>query len=151
MREILPSRLWLGNAADARNVEGITQAGIGAVIDLAIEQLMPTLPRSLVYCRFPIMDGEQYSPSTLRTAIEMLVSLLNKGIPTLVCCSAGMSRSPAVVAGAVSILQGGDPDDRLREIVLGHPHDVSPQLWQDVRCICAEMEEKRHPWATTST
>ena len=145
MREILPSRLWLGNAADARNVNDIMQAGIGAVIDLAIEQLMPTLPRSLVYCRFPIMDGEQSSPAILRTAIEMVVSLLNKGIPTLVCCIAGMSRSSAVVAGAMSIFRGGDPDDRLREIVLGHPHDVSLQLWQAVRGICAEMVKAKHP------
>jgi hypothetical protein len=141
MREILSQKLWLGNTADARDVDGIMQAGIGAVIDLAIEQPMPTLPRSLVYCRFPIMDGQQTSLSILRAAIEMLVSLLNKQIPTLVCCSAGMSRSPAVVAGAMSVFRGGDPDDRLREIVMSHPHDVSPQLWQDVRGICAEMKE----------
>jgi hypothetical protein len=144
MREILPSKLWLGNAADARDVEGMMKVGVEAVIDLAIEQLMPTLPRSLVYCRFPIMDGQQSSPSVLPAAIEMLVSLLNKGVPTLVCCSAGMSRSPAIVAGAVAIFQGGDPDTRLREVVMGHPHDVSPQLWQDIRCVCAEMRGKKH-------
>jgi protein-tyrosine phosphatase len=144
MREILPSKLWLGNSADVHDAEGILQTGIAAVIDLAFEQLMPTLPRSLVYCRFPIMDGQQTSPFALRAAIETLVSLLNKEIPTLVCCSAGMSRSPAVVAGAIAISQGGDPDNRLREIAMGHPHDVSPQLWQDVRCICAEMEKRKH-------
>jgi protein-tyrosine phosphatase len=145
MREILPSRLWLGNAADIRDVESILQNGIQAVIDLAIEQLMPTLPRTLVFCRFPIMDGEQNSSTPLRTAIETLVLFLKRGIPTLVCCSAGMSRSPAVVAGALSVFQGGTPDDCLRQIVLGHPHDVSPQLWQDVRWICAEIAERRQP------
>ena len=56
-----------------------------------------------------------------------------------------MSRSPAVVAGAMSIVQGGDPDDRLREVVMGHPHDVLPQLWQDIRCICAELQRKQDP------
>jgi hypothetical protein len=140
MREILPSKLWLGNAGDLRNVESILQNGIQAVIDVAIEQWMPTLPRTLVYCRFPILDGEQSSPMPLRTAIETLVLFLRKGIPTLVCCSAGMSRSPAVVAGALSIAQGGNPDDHLRSVVLGHPHDVAPQLWEDVRSICAEIE-----------
>ena len=143
MREILPKTLWLGNAADLRNVENILQSGIQAVIDLAIEQMMPTLPRTLVYCRFPILDGEQSSP--LRTAIETLVLFLKKGVPTLVCCSAGMSRSPAVVAGALSIFEGGNPDDRLRKIAVGHPHDVSPQLWQEIRGICAEMKEKKLP------
>jgi hypothetical protein len=142
MREIIPSRLWLGNAGDLRNAESIMQNGIQAVIDVAIEQWMPTLPRTLVYCRFPILDGEQSSPTPLRTAIETLVLLLKKGVPTLVCCSAGMSRSPAVVAGALSIVQGGSPDDHLRTVVLGHPHDVSPQLWQDIRTICAEMEKR---------
>ena len=140
MREILPSKLWLGNAGDLRNVETILQNGIQAVIDVAIEQGMPTLPRTLVYCRFPILDGQQSSPMPLRAAIETLVLFLRKGIPTLVCCSAGMSRSPAVVAGALSIAQGGNPDDHLRSVVLGHPHDVSPQLWEDVRSICAEIE-----------
>jgi predicted protein tyrosine phosphatase len=90
------------------------------------------------------MDGQQTSPFVLRAAIEMLVSLLNKEIPTLVCCSAGMSRSPAVTAGAMAIFQGGDPDDRLREIAMDHPHDVAPLLWQDVRRICAEMEKQKH-------
>jgi hypothetical protein len=145
MREILPDRLWLGNAADAHNVESIMQAGITAVIDLAIEQVMPAFPRSLIYCRFPIMDGQQGAQAILQTAIEALVSLLRHGIPTLICCSAGMSRSPAVAAGAISVCYGGTPDDRLREIVLGHPHDVSPSLWQDVRSICAEMEQGMHP------
>jgi protein-tyrosine phosphatase len=145
MREILPNKLWIGNSADARNVECLVQEGIEAVLDLAVEQLMPSLPRSLIYCRFPIMDGQQSSQSMLKLAIETLISLLKKEVPTLVCCSAGMSRSPAIVAGALSIMQGGNPDDRLREIVLGHPHDVSPQLWQDVRRICSEIVESKQP------
>ena len=143
MREIIPGKLWLGNAADAHNVESIMQAGILAVIDLAAEQPIPALPRSLVYCRFPILDGQQTSQAVLRAAIEAIVSLLNKEFPTLVYCSAGMSRSPAVVAGALSVLQGGSPDDRLRQIALGHPHDVSPQLWQDVRDVCAEIVRRK--------
>ena len=145
MREILPSYLWLGNSADLRAVERVLQSGIQAVIDLAVEQLAPALPRTLVYCRFPILDGEQTSATVLRTAIETLVLFLERGIPTLVCCSAGMSRSPAVAAGALSIFRGGNPDDHLRKIVMGYPHDVSPQLWQDVRDTCAEIKEKRHP------
>ena len=59
-----------------------------------------------------------------------MVFLLKKQIPTLVYCGAGMSRSPAVVAAVLSIVQGGSPDEKLKEIVAGHPHDVSPQLWE---------------------
>jgi hypothetical protein len=145
MREILPSRLWLGNAADLRDAESILQNGIQAVVNLAIEQMMPTLPRTLICCHFPIMDSEQSSPTPLRSAIETVVLFLRRGIPSLVCCSAGMSRSPAVIAGALSLYEGGTPDDRLRQIALGYPHDVSPQLWQDVRWLCAELDERKQP------
>ncbi len=48
-------------------------------------------------------------------------------------CGSGMSRSPAIVAAALAIVQGGTPEERLREVVAGHPHDVSPQLWEGVR------------------
>ena len=143
VREIIPGKLWLGNMADARDVESIMETGILAVIDLAAEQPMSTLPRSLVYCRFPILDGQQTSQAVLRAAIETVVSLSHKEVPMLVYCSAGMSRSPAVVAGAMAVLQGGSPDDRLRQIAVGHPHDVSPQLWQDVRDVCAEMVRRK--------
>ena len=141
MREILPGMLWLGNAADARDVESILQAGIVAVMELAIEQPVQPFPRSMVYCRFPILDGQQGSQEVLRAAIETLISLLKEKIRTLVYCGAGMSRSPAVIAGALSILHGGSPDERLRQIVSGYPHDVSPQLWRDIREICAQMKQ----------
>ena len=47
-----------------------------------------------------------------------------------------MSRSPAVVAAALCIVQGGSPDVKLKEIVAGHPHDVSPHLWEAVCWAC---------------
>jgi protein-tyrosine phosphatase len=56
--------------------------------------------------------------------------MLKNQVPTLVYCGAGMSRSPAVVAAALSIVQGGCPEEKLREIVAGQSHDVSPQLWE---------------------
>jgi protein-tyrosine phosphatase len=139
MREIIPARLWLGNAADAREVSRLADAGIVAVIDLAVEHVAPALSRSMLYFRVPLMDGEQGSRTVLRIAVEALVSLLEAELPTLVCCSAGMSRSPAVAAAALSIVHGGSPDERLRQIVAGHPHDVSAQLWRDVREVCREM------------
>ncbi len=115
------------------------EAGIVAVVNLALEELSPTLPRSTLYCRFPSADGEQGSSKILRMAIETLLSLLNKQIPTLVYCGAGMSRSPAVVAAALSIVEGGGPDEQLRRVVDGHPHDVSPLLWRDVCNVCDEI------------
>jgi hypothetical protein len=55
MRPILPNQLWLGNAGDIRNPERL----LAAVINLAAEEASPVLPRSLIYCHFPIIDGPQ--------------------------------------------------------------------------------------------
>lgn len=133
MREIVPGRLWIGNAGDGRHSERLLAAGVGAVINLAAEEPSPVLPRSMVYCHFPIMDGAQDGQGILDVAIRTLVSLLKNQVPTLVYCGAGMSRSPAVVAVALSIVQGGKAKERLREVVAGYPHDVSPQLWEAVQ------------------
>jgi protein-tyrosine phosphatase len=135
MREILPNRLWIGNAGDGRNCEGLLQAGVVAVVNLAAEESKPTLPRDLIYCHFPIDDGAQDNPKTLDVAVHTLVRLLNNEVSTLVNCSAGMSRSPAVAAAALSIVQGGTPEEKLKQIVAGRPHDVSPQLWEAVKRI----------------
>jgi hypothetical protein len=69
MREILPGNLWLGNAGDGRDPERLLQAGVLAVINLAAEEPSPTLPRSMVYCHFPIMDGTQDGQGIILTAL----------------------------------------------------------------------------------
>jgi protein-tyrosine phosphatase len=81
-------------------------------------------------------------------AIETVASLLRAEIPTLVFCRAGMSRSPSVVAAALSLVEGGSPEDRLRQVVAGHPHDVSPQLWTTVREVCQGIGKCRGEVAT---
>ena len=86
------------------------------------------------------MDGEQDSQGVLNVAIRTLVALLQQRIPALVCCSAGMSRSPAVAAAALSIAFGGSPEERLLQVVAGQPHDVSPGLWEAVCRACADVE-----------
>ncbi len=140
MREILSGQLWLGNAGDGRDPTRLVQAGVAAVVNLAAEEPSPNLPRSMIYCRFPIMDGAQDTRGILDLAIRTLVSLLQQRIPTLVHCSAGMSRSPAVAAAALSVAFGGSPEERLRQIVAGQPHDVSPRLWEAVCRTCADLE-----------
>jgi hypothetical protein len=141
MREILAGRLWIGNAGDAQDLRRLLDAGISVIVDLAAEQLPPKVPRSLIYCRFPIVDGTSGGQKVLAAAIQTVVVLLQEQMPTLVCCGAGMSRSPAIAAAVVSLLHGGTPDDRLREVVQGHPHDVSPLLWAAVKEVCLQLGE----------
>ena len=139
MREVVPRTLWIGNAADARDWERILEIGIRAVIDLASEESALTFPRDVVSCRFPVTDGEQGLRWVVRVAIETVASLVRREVPTLVFCGAGMSRSPAILAAALSVARGGTPEDWLRDVVSGYPHDVSPRLWNDVTSVTAEM------------
>ena len=136
MREIVPNQLWIGNAGDGRDPERLLQTGVAAVMNLAAEEPLPVLPRSMIYCHFPIVDGAPDDQTILRVAIQTLVSLLKNQVPTLVHCRAGMSRSPAIVAAALALVQGRSPEEKLREVVAGYPHDVSPQLWMAVRRAC---------------
>ena len=133
MHEILPSQLWLGNAMDVRDLRRIHDIGISAIIDLALEEGVPQLRRELIYCRFPIVDGASNAPELLIAAIETAASFIRKRVPTLVACSAGMSRSPSIVAAALSVVRDESPDDVMLQLVAGHPHDVSPVLWTDVK------------------
>ena len=103
MREIQSELLWTGNARDARDARGLIGGGIAAVIDLAYEELPAQLPRQLVYCRFPIVDGAGNDPSLLRLALLTTVELLRSGTPAIVACSAGMSRSPAIAICALAV------------------------------------------------
>ncbi|MEX0704604.1 MAG: dual specificity protein phosphatase [Planctomycetales bacterium] len=133
MHEIVPGSLWIGHAGDARDARRLVDAGIAAVVDLALEESPPRLPREMTYCRFPLVDGAGNPPWTLRAAVETTESLIRRGVPTLVCCGAGMSRSPAVAAAALSAIRGAPPETVLEEIVAGRPHDMTSGLWADVQ------------------
>lgn len=136
MYEALPEVFWVGNALDGRNPRAIFDAGIAAVVDLAYEETPAKLPRSIVYCRFPLIDGEGNDAGLLRLAVETVVRLLSLGTPTLVCCSSGMSRSPVIAAMALSIRRREPPEESLRALVRSHPHDVSSPLWRAVLKAC---------------
>lgn len=138
MREIIPQQLWLGNALD-REPRRLYDMGITALVDLAVEELQAHLTRDLMYCRFPLVDGAGNSPEVLTAAIEMTASLIRKQVPTLVTCAAGMSRSPAIIAATLAFLHDDSPDDCLQRLIAGHPHDVSPSLWGEVKSAYSGM------------
>jgi protein-tyrosine phosphatase len=133
MHELIPRRLWLGNARDARDLGCVHDTGIRAIVDLALEESAPALTRDLIYCRIPIVDSSGNAAELLATAIETTASFIRKRIPTLVACSGGMSRSPSIVAAALAIVRNQSPNDVLQELISGNPHDVSPLLWSDVK------------------
>ena len=132
MRRLGERPLWIGNARDARDIKGVLDAGIEAIVDLAVEEppIQPT--RELVYFRIPLVDGEGNSPSLLTLATDAVGVLAYEGTPTLVACGAGMSRSPAVVAAALAKLDSRPPEEVLAEIARDAPIDVQPGLWREL-------------------
>ena len=133
MREIIPGILWIGNRNDIHNLSSLYEQNIQAILDLAIEEPPLNLNRDLVNCRFPIIDGEGNTQGFLETVIQTTVSLIRNQVPLIVICSAGMSRSPVIVAASLSMIKDQPPDEILEELVEDHPNDVSIPLWNDVK------------------
>jgi protein-tyrosine phosphatase len=125
--------LWLGHAQDARNQAGLLDAGILAVVTVSLSEPPPALPREIVYCRFPLVDGADNPEWLLRAAVETVAGLLRSGIPTLVHCSAGISRSPAVGAAALALASGCSFAEALLGVTQSGPADVSPGLWAAIQ------------------
>lgn len=133
MRRVGERPLWVGTARDARDMRAVHDAGIEAVVDLAMMCPPATPTRELVYLRFPLVDGAGNPPWLLRAAVEAVGGLVRAGVPTLVACDGGMSRSLVVVAAALwAEARDGSPDEVLRSVADG-PADVHPLLWAEVR------------------
>jgi hypothetical protein len=129
--------LWLGHVGDVRDLRAVLAAGIVAVVDLALNEPPAAVTRELVYCRFPLVDGAGNPPWLLRSAVETLAGLVRSGTPTLVFCGAGMSRTPAVAAAALSRACGVSPAEALVLIAQAGAADVSPGLWRDLQALFA--------------
>ncbi len=132
VNRIVPDAVWVGHAGDGRAVREMFDLGIRAVVQLAAEELPAQLPRDFVFLRFPLLDGPGNDPDLVGLAVRTVAALLRGRVPTLVCCGAGVSRAPAVVAAALAAVRQSGPEECLRAVAACHPLDVSPGLWADV-------------------
>ena len=132
MRHIPDYSLWLGHAGDARDKHELLRLGVGAVVDLAVEEPPAVAGHEMVYCRFPLLDGTENPPWLLRAAIEMTATLLRQKVPTLVACSSGVSRAPAIAAAALVLLGRPNLQDAMLYLADFGQCDVSAGLLQDV-------------------
>jgi hypothetical protein len=141
MRQIVPHALWVGHAGDGDDFRPIFNAGIQAIVQVAADEPCLQAPRDLIYARFPLIDGAGNDRKHLYLATMTVANLLEKRVPTLVCCGAGMSRSPAIAAAALSLVYQEDPDDCLKQIAVHQPHDVTPGFWTDVKSFLDSLRE----------
>jgi hypothetical protein len=141
MDRIEPYQLWIGHAGDGRAYQEAADRGIRAIVQVAITELPLQPPREFVYCRIPLLDGCGNDPGLLELAIGSVATLIQRGIPTLICCAAGMSRSPAIAAAAIAQAESLDLDECLRRVTNFRVADVSPGLWADIRRAVAERNK----------
>ncbi len=133
IRDVYLGLLYVGNALDARDNRMLYDMSIKAVVDLAMNETPAQLGRDLIYCRFPINDGDGYSDEILQIAIQTVCTLVQDRMSTLVACSAGMSRAPSIASASIAVITKQHPDDCLRALIENSPNDVSPILWEHVK------------------
>ncbi len=132
MKQISNLGLWLGNAADGRDLVAISQTEIHSVVQLAVEEPVPELLRSLHFFRIPLHDGAGNDAESLQFALNTIRDLIRLQRRTLICCSAGLSRSPAVAACGMALAEDRAPAECLGEIGRLVRTDISPGLWKDL-------------------
>jgi hypothetical protein len=133
IRNVYSDLLYVGNAMDARDLRPIYDKRIRAVVDLAINEPPAQLGREIIYCRFPLNDGDGNNDGLLAITIRTIAAMIQNEMATLVACSAGMSRAPTIAAATVTLLTGRDPDECLMDIISNAPNEVSPILWTHIK------------------
>jgi protein-tyrosine phosphatase len=137
MRQVEGYSLWLGHRGDLGDPQRVVDLGVVAVVDLAINEVPATLPRDFTYCRFPLIDGTGNPCWLLQVAVQTVAWLVRANTPTLVCCGAGLSRSPCIAGAAVAFVRECLLEEGLRLVLQSGPADVSPALWSEVCAACS--------------
>ena len=118
---------------DARDLKSIYDQQIRAVVDLAINEPPAQLGREIIYCRFPLNDGDGNNDGLIAITVRTLAAMIQNSTRTMVACSAGMSRAPTIAAASIALLTGRDPDECLLDLISNAPNDVSPILWAQIK------------------
>lgn len=148
IRKVHLDLIYLGNASDARDLRRIYDNHIRAVVDLAMNEAPAQLGRDIAYFRIPLNDGGGNDDGLIVLSIRTVVSLVQSQIPTLVACSAGMSRAPCIIAASIAMLTRRELDDCLMEIARGAPHDISPVLWTHIKNLVEGTNYPSKPFAS---
>lgn len=135
MHQILPHQLWIGSTGDLKDLRRLYDAGIQAVVQVAYEEPPLSLPHDIVACRFPLVDGDDNAPALLDLAATTLTHLLVAKFTCLVCCQAGLSRSPAVAAAALARVTKQPFDEWLKKLAQLHGCALHPSLVSQMRRI----------------
>ena len=109
------------------------------IVDLAIEEPVPQIPRTTNYCRFAISDDGENDPATLRAAFSATCCLAAGGQIVLVCCNPGLNRSPSLAAIVLADQTHSVPTAALETISRLKQIDVNPALWWQIVSVYSQM------------
>jgi hypothetical protein len=129
MHQLIPDKLWIGNVGDATEYRKLELNGIGAVVELAIDEPATLQPRERISLRIPLMDSGSTEDARVELAVRIIVDLMFKRIRTLVVCSNGMNRSVCVGVAVASVVLQDDPDTIMLRLAEKLPKDLSPSIW----------------------
>ncbi len=113
--------------------------GITAIVDLALEEPVPAVPRVMNYCRLVISDDGENEHSNVMAAIHLTAVLLTGGPVYTVCCNAGLNRSVCIAAAALAYSFKNTPEHLLQIISQSKSIDVNPALWNQVVSVFLEL------------
>jgi len=120
--------LFVGTAEDASDASTLRDHDIAVVVSLTHTGPPGDIPADVTLVNVPMMDGPQNSRTAFETAVGDVLSRLDAGEVTLVHCSAGASRSPAVAATALAIHTNRDLTTVFEQIQdrrpVADPHDA---------------------------
>lgn len=136
-------KLWFGTAADGRDLRRLHDTGIVAVVDVAWEEAPAVLSRDLIYVRVPLVDGDENCSDSIRFVLSVVDNCLRHGMPTLVCCSAGLSRSPCICAYAASVFGGLAPQECLDRLAKERSIRANAGFWKSILEATVSSAEKR--------
>jgi len=89
MRQIPPHSLWLGHAGDGRDFRAILEAGLPAVVQLAVEEEAARVAARVDLLPLSACRRAGNEEKLLYLAVTTGREFARAQIPTLVCCGGG--------------------------------------------------------------
>lgn len=100
--------LYVGTVEGAETPSALQAHDIDTIVSLTFVGPEVAVPQDIDYTSVPMMDGPRNDSDEFSRAVTTVLERLRAGDCVLVHCSAGASRSVAVAAVAVALLEGCD-------------------------------------------
>lgn len=115
--ELVYTNLYIGNAADARDIPLLKMHKVNAVLNVAMDlQYFIDKDTGIVQYKVGMTDGMHNPPELFYAAVLTLKGLLEHNRTVLIHCHEGRSRSPSVVAAYLGIKEGKSYFEKLNEL-----------------------------------